>query len=197
MKRTWIQKSLLVILVVILGMFVLAGFGACSNSEEPEQEQTDTTGTDEEEAEEVEEAFDAGADENTRFIQNGNVQARIQVPEEGWKPWPPNPTEPKPSVTLYYSPDGGEVGDKSPQIILKINEKGASYPASDPKDLGMRNIGGFDLPGRSFIGLYDQPTVDYIGDITGEYIAYVYIRDLDIDDPEVKAIIDSIRFQVD
>ena len=215
MNNNNIKKTLLIVLVFMLSLFMLAGCGNETNSEDPapaQPEQTEATesSTNEQatapEAEafdepviEVDKDFEKGTNANTRFIELGNVTARIQIPTtEGWRSWPPASEELKYYTNLYFTAEDEDVGNTDHSIRLSIDETGSNYVTTgDVTDLGTRDFGGFELNGRQFSNKEGQPLYDFIGEITDGYTIYIYIKALDIEDPEVQDVLDSIKFKVE
>ena len=220
MDRTWIKKTLLTVLVFMLSLFMLAGCGNETKGEDPapaQPEQTEATEAntneqateadvdtaddepDDEPAVKPDADFEKGADANTRFIELGNVTARMQIPiTEGWRAWPPASEELKNNVILYFTAEDEDPRSTYHSIRLAIDETGSNYVTSgEVTDLGTRDFGGFELNGRQFSDRDGRPLYDFIGEIADGYTIYIYIADLDLDNPEMQEVLDSIKFKVE
>ena len=212
MNKNYIKKTLLIVLVFILSLFMLAGCGNETKSEDITPAQTEApesnTGNQatapevevaDEPVIEVDKDFEKGANANTRFIELGNVTARIQIPTtEGWRPWPPAREELQYYAMLYFTAEDEDAGSTDHYIRLSIDETGSNYVTTgDVTDLGTRDFGGFELNGRQFSNKDGQPLYDFIGEITDGYTIYIYIQALDIENPEIKDVLDSIKFKVE
>jgi len=137
------------------------------------------------------------------------ITVTLELPEKGWCTERDIAVWAMPTLYLYNVPSLRKKGFYTSSIEFMANENAANFDLvfdegfKTRTEIGNRNIGGIDMTGRrwttdlgeiEFISKNKIEHTEYIGVFGDNKGIHILISDLDIENDEVKAIIDSITF---
>jgi hypothetical protein len=163
------------ILVFMAGIFLLAGCGGSNSQSSSSKEEP-------------------AAKNNTVVIETSSVSASINIPE-GWSFEICNDGK---EADIYHLPQQDSYASSTPCLsVVLVGRSVAIGTAGEVTDLDSKVVDGFTLEGRSWKG-WGMDAIEYIGNISDSYKVKIatYHGGIDMNDPEVNAIINSIKFTV-
>jgi len=119
------------------------------------------------------------------------VNLSVSYPEEGWSHFI---TDNKEYVKIYNKPPQDEYASNAASIQIRITSNTDFWEPDDAAPAAGRTIGGIAMDAVSYSEAFSTDVLRFNGVFNDSNMIYVSVINMDVNDPVVSGILDSIKF---